>query len=215
MVTFILYKHTCPNNKCYIGITSRKNPNIRWRNGLAYIYNNSNHNTKFANAILKYGWDNIKHEILFDNLSKDEACELEKKYIKYFKDLNLSLNLTDGGDGIWGYKFTDEQRKKLSESHKGKKQSEETIRKRVEKNTGKKRTNSSKQKKSIPVVQYTLNNEFVNEYFGVREASRCTGIKHIGDVCKGIRKTAGNFIWRWKDQNHENFNKITKNNHKQ
>ena len=212
MGTFILYKHTCPNNKCYIGITSYKNPNQRWRNGTSYYNIYSSHNTLWGNAILKYGWDNIKHEILFKNLSKEQACKLEKEYITYYKSINLSYNLTDGGDGIWGYKFTDEQKKKLSESHKGLKQSQETINKRVQKNIGKKRTNISKQKQSIPVIQYTLNDIYINEFFGVREAQRITGIKHINEVCKGIRKSAGGYKWKWKDKNHPNFEKTTKFN---
>lgn len=213
MGTFILYKHTCPNNKCYIGITSYKNPNQRWRNGLGYYNDNELIHTKWGNAIIKYGWDNIKHEILYKNLNKEEACELEKKYIKYYKELGLSYNLTDGGDGIWGYKFTIEQKRNLSESHKGLKQSEDTIKKRVQKNIGKHRTDETKKKKSIPVIQYTLNDEYVNEYFGVREATRNTGILHINEVCNGFRKSAGGYKWKWKDINHENFKKVSNKLH--
>lgn len=33
---YSVYKHTCPNNKVYIGITSRK-PEKRWKNGYGYI----------------------------------------------------------------------------------------------------------------------------------------------------------------------------------
>lgn len=170
MKTFILYKHTCPNGKCYIGITSYKNPNQRWRNGTAYI--SKDHNTKWSSAIIKYGWENITHEILYDNLSKDEACQLEKDYIQLYKDKGLSYNMTEGGDGINGYKFTVEQRKHMSESHKNIKQSKETIQKRVLKNIGQKRTINTKMKRSIPVVQYTLDGIYVNEFFGAREAAR-------------------------------------------
>ena len=211
MSTFIVYKHTCPNGKCYIGITSHKNPKQRWRDGRPYIGDRSKL-TKWGSAIIKYGWENIQHEILHQGITKEEACNYEKKYIKYYKELNLSYNMTDGGDGIWGYKFTEEQKRKLSESHKGLKQSQETINKRVQKNIGKHRTDNSKKKKSIPVLQYDLNGNFIAEYFGCREAVRQTGIMHITDVCKGYRKSAGGYLWKWKDPNHPNFAKITKHN---
>ena len=156
----------------------------------------------FYNAIIKYGWDNIKHEVLFKYLSKERACKLEQELIKHYKGLNLSYNTTDGGEGIWGYKFTPEQITRLSESHKGIKQSEETIAKRVKSNTGKRRSDEQKMKRSKPVVQCTKDGQFIAEYFGVREAERRTGIKgcHIGQCCDNSsnRKTAGGFIWRWK-----------------
>ena len=53
--------HICPNKKVYIGITS-KNVNTRWQNGKGYP-----NNPYFTNAILKYGWDNIQHIILFED----------------------------------------------------------------------------------------------------------------------------------------------------
>ena len=67
MKRWILYRHTSPSGKVYIGITS-KSVNKRWNGGRGYktcIY--------FYNAILKYGWDNIKHEILFTDLEEKRA----------------------------------------------------------------------------------------------------------------------------------------------
>ena len=69
----MVYKHTFPNGKVYIGITSKKKPNQRWESGIGY----SKNQIVMYNAIQKYGWDNIKHEILFENLSKDDACKKE------------------------------------------------------------------------------------------------------------------------------------------
>ena len=54
---YVVYKHTTPSGKVYIGITGLK-PERRWRNGNGY-----KDNEHFYRAILKYGWDNIKHEI--------------------------------------------------------------------------------------------------------------------------------------------------------
>lgn len=68
MQRYTVYRHTAPNGKVYIGITSME-PEKRWNNGYAY----------FMNAIRKYGWDNFKHEILFVGLSKEEA---ERKEIE-------------------------------------------------------------------------------------------------------------------------------------
>ena len=64
---FCVYKHTCPNGKVYIGITCQK-PEQRWRHGKGY-----KRNALFFRAINKYEWENIKHEILYENLTKEQA----------------------------------------------------------------------------------------------------------------------------------------------
>lgn len=73
---YTVYMHTCPNGKVYIGITNRS-PLSRWNNGNGY-----KNNAHFFNAILKYGWSNIAHEILYDGLSEQEACDAEKRLIE-------------------------------------------------------------------------------------------------------------------------------------
>lgn len=55
--------------------------------------------TVFYKAILKYGWDNIEHEILYSNCSEEEAKSLEVSLIAYYKELGISYNMTIGGDG--------------------------------------------------------------------------------------------------------------------
>ena len=70
----------------------------------------------------------------------------------------------------------------------------------------------AKQKNSKPVLQYTLDGEFVAEYPSAREASRQTGINvsNIVNVCNNKQKkrtdgryytckSAGNFLWKWKE----------------
>lgn len=93
-----LYRHITPSGKVYIGITSQ-NPYYRWNNGRGYF---GPKNSPFKNSILKYGWDNIKHEILFTNLEEDRAKRLEIELIRHYKSLRISLNLTTGGEGVRG-----------------------------------------------------------------------------------------------------------------
>lgn len=76
---YLVYKHTDPNGKVYIGIT-QNHPQTRWNEGGGYESQN-----KFYKAIQKYGWINFDHEILDASLTKDEAIELENKYILEFK----------------------------------------------------------------------------------------------------------------------------------
>ena len=68
---YTVYKHTTPSGKIYIGITSN-DPKYRWKNGYGYM-----NNKYFFNAIKKYGWNNISHEILFTGLSEEEAYSKE------------------------------------------------------------------------------------------------------------------------------------------
>ena len=82
MNNYKLYIHTTPENKVYVGITCN-DVEKRWKNGHGY-----KNQTIFFNAIIKYGWNNISHTILFENLDKKDAEKLEKKMIKKYKSDN-------------------------------------------------------------------------------------------------------------------------------
>lgn len=113
-----VYKHTCPNGKVYIGIT-HQNPLTRWAGGFGYETQ-----TYFWRAIVKYGWINIQHEILYDNLSEEEAKEIEVRLIKEYnsQDINCGYNIMPGGDVH--YAMEKEIKEKISKSKTGKKWSE-------------------------------------------------------------------------------------------
>lgn len=96
-MNWVVYRHTSPSGKVYIGITS--DVNKRWaNNGLKYCCKN----TTFCRAIRKYGWTNFKHEILFSDLTKEEACLKEIELIKQYKLLGISYNESNGGEGYSG-----------------------------------------------------------------------------------------------------------------
>lgn len=90
---YTVYMHICPNNKKYIGIT-KQNPKKRWINGKGYKTNDY-----FFRAIQKYNWNNIKHEILFNNLTKEEAEQKEIELIAFYKSnqREYGYNIENGG----------------------------------------------------------------------------------------------------------------------
>lgn len=92
--TYIVYKHTSPSNKVYIGITGN-DIRKRWCNGFGYQTQ-----PFFFRAIVKYGWINFKHEILYEGLSKEEAKYKEIELISKYKatDIHYGYNIDDGGD---------------------------------------------------------------------------------------------------------------------
>ena len=94
MKDYTVYKHTSPSGKVYIGITSQE-LRKRWGNGRGYKYNDA-----FYNAIKKYGWENIKHEVLFIKLTKQEAEKEEIRLIKEYKSANKNFgyNIQNGGN---------------------------------------------------------------------------------------------------------------------
>lgn len=53
---------------------------------------------------------------------------------------------------------------------------------------------------SKPVEQYTMDMVFVAEYPSIEEAFRLTKIKHISECCLGKRKSAGGYIWVYKEK---------------
>lgn len=186
---YCVYKHTCPNGKVYIGITCR-NPIRRWNNGNGY-----QNNKHFWSAIQKYGWDSIKHEILYSNLSEEDACQKETELIIEYKSNNREYGYNHTNGGNKGYNFS---------------QSQEAIDKMKIAKSGKNNPNygklGDKHQRSVPIVQIDVKTKaIVNEFVNIREASEATHIdkSHISHVCSGKRKTAGGFIWMYK----ENCNK--------
>lgn len=105
---YYVYMHTSPSNKKYIGITSKNPPSDRWKNGNGY-----SHNKHFSNAIKKYGWENFKHEILFSDLSYEEATSKEIELIAYYKSNidKYGYNKTTGGEV--GKKLSEESIEKM------------------------------------------------------------------------------------------------------
>ena len=92
-------------------------------------------------AIKKYGKEQFYVELITECESVENAYELEQYYIKeYNTKVPNGYNLTDGGDGIFGWEPTDEYRQMCSKNTKklhqdrrtgmyGKKHSEETKKK--------------------------------------------------------------------------------------
>lgn len=78
-----------------------------------------------ANHRIKAPKEKERIHILKDNLTEDEAYDLEKLYIKMFGRVDLGTgilrNLSDGGEGPTGYKTTPEQRRKIALSRMGEK----------------------------------------------------------------------------------------------
>ena len=52
-------------------------------------------------------------------------------------------------------------------------------------------------KLSKPVLQYTLDGEFVREWKSYSECKR-NGFNHVSECCRGKLKSCGGFIWRYK-----------------
>lgn len=179
---YSVYIHTTPNNKKYVGITSLP-VNRRWCGGEGYRFQ-----TLFYRAIVKYGWDNITHEIVAEGLTREEAIDLEINLISHYNTTNpkFGYNQTAGGEGHSGTPLSMETKRKLSESAKKQWSSPDIAHKMI-----------SPRCKAI--VQYSLNGEFIAEYRSVKEAIQITGFGGNMSYCaNGKYKTAYGFVWKWK-----------------
>lgn len=105
---FLVYIHTAPNGKKYVGITS-KSTHTRWGAG-GCCYKENKH---FWNAIQKYGWDNIQHEIVATDLDIYAACKLEVDLIAKYDAMNPEHGYNGTSGGNWSIP-NEETRKKIS-----------------------------------------------------------------------------------------------------
>lgn len=134
MENYSVYRHISPSGKMYVGITSQE-PEKRWQRGRGYV-----RNAYFNRAIKKYGWDSFKHEILLNNLTKEQAELAEILFIGYWDLTNQErgYNLSHGGDTIG--KHSEKSKLKMSQAHRGKVVSTETRDKISKASLGRKHT---------------------------------------------------------------------------
>jgi hypothetical protein len=168
----ILYRHIRldKNEVFYIGIGKQKNR----------PYESGSKRSLFWHRVTSK--TNYEVEILFDNLSWDQAKEKEKEFIKIYgrRDLNSGtlVNMTDGGDGninpslsrrlkmadesrnrVW----TDESRSKLSKSKSGKNHHMYGIRGDKNPLYGRKHSEETKNKISKARLGFVADREVVNK----------------------------------------------------
>jgi group I intron endonuclease len=262
---YTVYKHTSPSNKVYIGITSR-DVEKRWRNGDGY-----KSNPHFYNAIKKYEWESFQHDILYENLTKEEAENIEQKLIKEYKSYLCQFGYNRDMGGNCKGKVSESTKKKMGEAHKGnknalgavrseefkrklserakqqvlskesrekisasvkrlwkneayrnntisklkgrssptkgKKASEETKKKLSESHKGIKLSEEAKAKISKPVVQLSLDGEYINTYKSQSEAQRVTGVwfSNISKCCRHQAHVAGGYTWVFAEEYLENI----------
>ena len=214
------------NGKVYIGITNQ-GYEVRWYKHCS----DAECKSEFPvhNAIRKYGKENFQIEVIetIEDKDYDYLKEREIYWIKKFDSYNREkgYNLTLGGDGTFGRfhseetkdkirqkalgrTWSDEMRKKASESHKANNYDSVEMSKRCikgneirwsdQKQREKASVNNPRNRK---VYQYDREMNLLGEYRSCAEAAREIGKTHqnIATCARGGLKTAYGFIWKYKN----------------
>ncbi len=190
------------DNKVYIGsATSTKAVSkthkgfySRFKNHVNTLDSNNHRNNHLQNAWNLYGSDNFIFEII-EFCSKEQSDEREIFWIDFYDACNEEKGYNYIRQSLKNYNSTSElTRKKISESLKGHKPALATI-----------------EKTSKSVIQYDLNDNFIEEFTSMTSAQNKSGAHRsaIRRVCLGIDKSANNFHWKYKNQPIDSIKKTT------
>jgi group I intron endonuclease len=118
---YYIYKITNQiNEKIYIGKTL--NIQKRWNSHkTAARQQKPNDFSYLHRAMTKYGFDNFTIEEIESYDTEQEALSQETYYISHLQSNNrdIGYNLTIGGDGVSGYKHTEEFKRRKSKDYQG------------------------------------------------------------------------------------------------
>lgn len=167
------------------------------KDGTPYYIGKGKGKRAFANTSRAFRRPEDKNRIIImeSNLTELGAFALERRYIEWYgrKDLETGVlhNRTDGGEGISGFTFThsEETRKKMSESKKGKKRrpfTEEHKRKMSEAKKGKKFSEEAKKN-----ISDALKGKKHSEETKRKMSDAKKGIKKEIVTCPYCQKTGG------------------------
>lgn len=215
-INYGIYKLTSPSGKCYIGQSLNLEKRFK-----QYKHKACKNQNFLYNALVKYGWENFKVDILWsttdDTNIVDILNDMEKDFIYLYDSIAPNgYNLRSGGDF---YELSQETKDKISKSKIGKKMSDEaklnmsigkigvarkeftdiTIKKMSKPKTKEHSENISKGKKKV-VLQYDLDGNFIKEWSCLNDTQSIGGFNctSVGNVCRGNQKTSGGYIWQYK-----------------
>lgn len=206
---YCVYMHTNKiNNKKYIGLTN--NISRRWsRNGSEY------RRQRFYYAIQKYGWDNFEHEILFDNLSKEEACKKEIEMITFYKTTNkkYGYNISSGGEDGHNDLWNDKEYRELQIKERKERWNNKEFRKHHSESMKIAMNKSDYKDKQAEITKNRWESGNFDEvhcktvicletgeiYKSITDASKLTNICRgdIGKCCLNQQKTASGYHWQY------------------
>lgn len=219
-----IYKITSPSGKIYVGSTI-KTPKERWS---AYFKVNCKPQIKIYNSLKKYGPEKHTFEVICECCDEDKLkLESYYGILFDVLDKKLGLNLRlPKVDEIYSY-TSEETRQRMKGNKNGVGFRSEEFRKHLSNITkgegnsqyGKHKTESQKlhqsqkmkgynfgkafalaisERQSKPIVQLTIENEYITEYKSAKQAFVSTGIRNIAACASGNRNIAGGFKWVYK-----------------
>ena len=180
----------------YIGKADEPETRFKHHYWEAFNPNGKEYNLYKSKWFRKYV-EQISYEIL-EECEYDKWPEREVFWVSYYKDRVELVNTSIGGKGGSGPK-SEKTRKKISDSHKGKKASEKTKKLMSETRAG------SNNGFSKSVDQFTLEGIFIKTFGSIVDASKETKTNRvsISKCATGVQKTAGGFIWKHSKNNKE------------
>jgi len=211
------------NGKGYVGITT-KPLSERWR---YHVHASKSAKTLLAKAIRKYGTDTFKMKTIE---KCDSEVSLRKRETFWIEKLETFVkqsgyNMTLGGDGIFGYRHTDEAKAAMSRARMGKKLSPAHC-KAISKgllaadlpgNGGRPfgTPQSAEARAKIAASQYVKveqideNSNVVATYNSMQLAAKAVGCapQNISRACRFPKRSARGFKWRYKSPEDKNKGK--------
>lgn len=191
------------NGKIYIGKTERTIQE-RWREHCRDYLKRNYEKRPLYSAMKKYGIEHFHIELIEET---DKPEEREKFWIEQKRSFKTGYNATLGGDGkkyldydliIATYKQVQSQ----IETARIIGCFDDTVRMVLQQNDipilSSEEVNIAKN--GLIINQYDLYNNYIQSFPSAHAAANSLGkkgVSHITDVCKGKRKTAYGFIWRF------------------
>ena len=190
------------NNKIYIGKTEFS-IDKRFKEHCSDAFKERNEKRPLYSAMRKYGIEHFHIELIEET---DFPEEREKYWIEQKQSFKKGYNATLGGDGK---KYLDydlvlatyqeiQNCTKVAEKLNISKDSVSAI----VKSFGEKVLSATEvgKTKGTLINQYDLKGNFIQTFPSIKSAAKSlsvAGVSHISDVCKGARKTAYGYIWKY------------------
>jgi hypothetical protein len=168
-------------------------------------------NLHHSNVAAKHG---INRVVVYETDDEVKALEREIELIAehhtYVYDPfynGIGTNYTKGGEGISGYRHTEETIKQIRRKCSGRKHTPEEIAKQVTAQTGRVMTvedrssRSQNRKDKKPVVQLSITGEEIARHESLKTAAKAIGGKAhpaaISMCCRGMLQTSYGYVWRF------------------